>query len=311
MFLYTIPQHYRRVAAYTLDSAPMDAWWIGWTGVFRAVGLYDQILWAGVLAVVAVFLWAILRMRTTSDLLAFSGVALTACLTFSLICWSYVYYDPLFVLFFAAWPQDAPLPRLDRRGKLLFGLGPLAVAAALTGSMAAYHTATVGGHRSEGLLRASSAPRTRTLWSHGWGAQQKGKRGQDRRLVNCDASAAVPVGSNLDGRQLEIVLVSDRQPPALAPLLMVVYMNGERIGKAVIQPEGPPQTLRFAVPKGNLFRGLNEVHLSFRNDLMRDQDLERQDEPLKGLALRSIRLAPVSREHSSGRGSAGEVQDDA
>ena len=272
----------------------MLAWRIGWTGAFRSLGLHGQIMIGGLLAVAALFGLAIFRMRSVSDLLAFSGVAMVLFLNFSLICWNYVYYAPLLVLFFAAWPDERPaLASPGRRGRLLYMLTPFATAAVLASGTAVYHGASAGGHRRDGVLRADESGRTRELWRKGWGAVEGRKNHRRRNIVNRDANAAVPVASKLDERRLEIELVSDGQAPLATPLLLVAYVNGERLGKAVIPADRPAQSLVFPVPDGNLFRGLNEVHLSFRHDLANDGDLIREHAPLAGLALRSLRLAPA------------------
>ena len=298
-FCYGVNVWYKIGSDYFISSDPSRVHGIGWTGLLWHAGLYAWKMPAAGILVAAMLVWSGFRLRTANDLFCHAGVAMTLFLMFSIVPWFYVYFAPLHLLFFAAWPDrkppDAPATKRASLAPLLIAL---AVPLALTATFCLRDARGIRKHSTDGELAGGESKRTNGLWCGGWGAAE-GKGTKGRRLFAMDeAEAAVPVGS-LKWREMEIRLeaADPARPPE--PFLLAVYLNGELLGCQRAGPGDFSKPIVFQVPRGSLFRGLNAVHFSLRKDLNATGYAWRAASPRGDIALRSVRLSnPVPADFS-------------
>lgn len=289
-FCYGVNEWYKIGSDYLIAGDSSRVLGIGWTGLLWRMGLYAwKMPVAGVL-LVGMFVWSWFKLRTANDLFCCAGVAMILFLMFSIIPWFYVYFAPLHLLFFAAWPDRKPPAAPNAKSA---SLAPLLIAVAIplawTAVFCVRDIHRIGKHRVDGELRGGASKATRPFWCSGWGAAE-GNGAAGRRLFASDeAEAAVPVAS-LRWRGVEILLeaADPAQPPE--PFLLGVYLNGELLGCRKVGPDDLAKPLTFPIPRGGLFRGLNAVHFSVRKDLNAGGYAWRPASPRADIALRSVRF---------------------
>jgi hypothetical protein len=262
---------------------------IGWSGPLKAIGLFPYKMLAGALVVLALAAIAFFRMRAPEDLLAYTSVGMILFLMFSVIPFFYIFYPPLFVLFLVSWPPSPADRRAAKRRWISRILAPILVSASLTVLVALNHWLKLGGFDTDGCLHGADARRSAGLWLGGWGPVRGAKKDGFRLLGNSEASVGVPVSSLL-WREVEVRLRAENPSAPREPLLLVVQVNDELAGSSEITSATIAQPHAFPVPRGSLFRGLNEVHLSLRRNRS-DRSLGgRPVFPVEGMGVEWVRF---------------------
>ncbi|HUT25541.1 MAG TPA: hypothetical protein VM492_14440 [Sumerlaeia bacterium] len=288
-FLVGVVSWYEEGAAYLIRERPELGMMIGWSGPLGAVGLFRYKVAVGAFVVLVLVAISFFRMRTPDDLLAYSSVGMILFLMFSVIPFFYIFYPPLFVLFLVSWPPS-PADRCGAKPKWIAQiLAPILVSAGLTIIVALNQWLKLGGFDADGYRHGADTRRSADLWLGGWGAARGTPKDGFRLLTESEASVGVPVSSLL-WREVEVQLRAETPSAPREALLLVVQINDELAGSAEITSATIAQPHAFPVPRGSLFRGLNEVHLSLRRNRS-DRSLGgRSVFPMEGTGVEWVRF---------------------
>lgn len=250
-FFYGVTRWYEESSNYTIANNPLILKIIGFSGLLREIGLYHVKMKIASALLLPLMVWAWFRLRTPDDLLVFASYAMTLFLMFSFIPWFYIYFPATHLLFFALWPEEKPDPDKQKYMKRIlvysFCIG-IAITIVCMGWFLYRKPLYDKGTRVSGFGQEWN------LWRSGWGEIVPDK---GRRFVLSETSTTAPTYSTL-WRDVELtVFLNEPRDWTLG-----LYLNGEYHGKQSLQGQEGVVNLNYEIHRGNLFRGLNEVHLS-------------------------------------------------
>lgn len=260
---------------------------IGFTGMLEKVGLFAWKLYVAAGLAGLVTLWAIKKVKNANQMVAFSCVAMLFFLGCSVIPWFYIYFPPLLALAVAAWPDPPPDGSCKSRflafqpaGRVWIPLG-LAFLATLLAGLGTFQD----GRKSStaGKLMAHQVPAGENILV-GFGENWT----EGKKIVSTECNFAIPE-TRVTARTLRLDFLAT-DSPLKAPWRVFVFLNGEALGSAVINPDSLPGAFSFSVPRGNLLRGLNLVHLSFRQPAEEAAFGVKPSSGLEGIALKQAAL---------------------